>query len=243
MAKAKNNGYTILLSSSAPIIYHQVFHPADVPYNPFKDLTPLGLTTVTPMIVTIRSDAPYKNFKEMMDYAHKNPGKIRVGTAGVGSTGDFDVQLIKALTGMDVTAVPLAGGGPAIAALLDGHVEAVLVSFGALTDHLRSGKMKGVLISTKVSEFPDIPTLKQLGYQQDLLGNWYAFYGPAGLPAQVKETLSLAIEKVAKDPALSAKVAQTGLIQQFEPPEKLLARMREESRMIEEMAKKSGLIK
>jgi tripartite-type tricarboxylate transporter receptor subunit TctC len=85
--------------------------------------------------------------------------------------------------------------------------------------------------------------LKQLGYQQDLLGMWLAFYGPAGLPAQVKETLSLAIEKVAKDPSLSSKMVHMGMIQEFEPPEKLLARMQEEYRMGEEIAKKSRMVK
>jgi len=243
VAKAKNDGYTLLLGPSTPIIYSKVHHPTDVPYDSFKDLTPLGLTTLTPMIVAIRSDAPYKDFKEMMDYANKNPGKIRFGTAGVGSTGDFDTEIIKALAGMNVTAVPFKGASPVITALLGGHVEVAPLTLGTVISHLNSGKIKGIVISNKFSEFPDIPTFKQLGYQQDLLGVWFAFYGPAGLPAQVKETLSLAIEKVVKDPTLCSKVAQMGMIQEFEPPEKLLARMQEEYRMVEEIARKSGLKK
>jgi tripartite-type tricarboxylate transporter receptor subunit TctC len=243
VAKAKNDGYTLLLTPSAPIIYNKVLHPEDVPYDSFKDLTPLGLTTLTPIIVAMRSDAPYKDFKEMMDYANKNPGKVRCGTMGVGSVGDFDTEIIKALASMHVTAVPFKGASPAITALLGGHIEAAAVALGPMISHMRSGKAKGIIISNKFSEFPDVPTFKQLGYQQDLLGVWFAFYGPAGLPGQVKETLSLAIGKVVKDPTISSKLIQTGMIQEFEPPEKLLMRMQEEYKMVEEIAKKSRMVR
>lgn len=243
VAKAKNDGYTLLLTPSAPIIYNKVLNPGDVPYDSFKDLTPLGLTTFTPILIGIRSDAPYKDFKEMVEYAKKNPGNVRCGTMGVGSVGDFDTEIVKALAGVNVTAVPFKGASPAVTALLGGHVEAAAVALGPLISHVRGGKIKGIVISNKFSEFPDIPTLKQLGFPQDLLGVWFAFFAPAGVPAQIKETLALAIEKVVKDPTISSKLAQMGMVQEFEPPEKLLTRMREEYRMLEEIAKKSGMVK
>ena len=243
VAKAKSDGYTILLAPTAPIIYSKVRNPAAVPYDPFKDLTPLGVTTVTPMLVVIRSDAPYTTFKEMLDYAQKNPRKLRFGTAGVGSTGEFNLQIIKAVTGLDVTAVPFEGGAPAVAAVMGGHVEAAPITLPVVASDLRGKKIKGILISSRFPEFPDISTLKRLGYQQDLLGNWYGFYGPAGLPVEVKETLSLAIEKVVKDPSLSSKMTQLGMVQEFEPPDKLLARMQEEYKTVEEIAKKTGVAK
>ena len=243
VAKARNDGYTLLLTPSAPIIYNKVLHPADVPYDSFKDLTPLGLTTLTPIIVAIQSDAPYKDFKEMMDYANKNPGKVRCGTMGVGSVGDFDTEIIKVVGDMKVSGVPFKGASPAITALLGGHVEAAAVALGPMINHMRSGRAKGVVISNKFPEFPEIPTLRQLGFQQDLLGVWFAFYGPAGLPAQIRETLSSAIEKVVKDLTISSKLIQTGMIQEFEPPEKLLIRMQEEYKMVMEIAKRTGMVK
>jgi tripartite-type tricarboxylate transporter receptor subunit TctC len=162
---------------------------------------------------------------------------------GVGSVGDFDTEIIKALANMNMTAVPFKGASPAITALLGGHIEAAAVALGPMISHMRSGKAKGIIISNKFSEFQDVPTFKQLGYQQDLLGVWFAFYGPAGLPGQVKETLSLAIGKVVKDPTIFSKLIQTGMIQEFEPPEKLLMRMQEEYKMVEEIAKKSGMVR
>jgi tripartite-type tricarboxylate transporter receptor subunit TctC len=97
--------------------------------------------------------------------------------------------------------------------------------------------------SSAFPEFSDIPTLKQLGYPEDLLGVWFAFFSPAGTPAPVTGTLSSAIEKVVHDSAISSKLAQLGMVQEFEPPEKLLKRMREEYKMVEAIAKKAGMVK
>jgi tripartite-type tricarboxylate transporter receptor subunit TctC len=85
--------------------------------------------------------------------------------------------------------------------------------------------------------------LTQLGYHQNLLGVWLAFFAPAGVPAEVTRTLVPAIEKVVKDPAIGSKLAPLGIVQDYAPPEKLLAEIREEHRTVEEIAKKAGLVK
>jgi tripartite-type tricarboxylate transporter receptor subunit TctC len=82
-----------------------------------------------------------------------------------------------------------------------------------------------------------------LGYPQDLLGVWFAYFSPAGIPTPITGTLVSAIEKVVHDPALSSKLAQLGMIQEFEPPGKLLTRMHEEYKMVEEIAKRTGMVK
>jgi tripartite-type tricarboxylate transporter receptor subunit TctC len=201
------------------------------------------LATISPVLIVVGSDAPYKNFKELIEYAKKNPGKVRCGTPGVGSVSDFNVEIIKSLTGAEITIVPFKGASPAVTALLGGHVETIATAAGPLISHVRSGKMKGIVASSKFPEFSDIPTLKQLGYQQDLLGVWFAYFSPAGIPTPIMGTLVSAIEKVVQDSVISSKLAQLGMIQEFEPPEKLLTRMREEYKMVEEIAKRTGMVK
>jgi tripartite-type tricarboxylate transporter receptor subunit TctC len=243
VVKSKKDGYTILFTNNASIIYTKILHPENVPYDSFKDLTPLGLATISPGVVVVQSDAPYKNFKELVEFAKKNPGKVRCGTPGVGSVSDFNVEIIKSLTGAGITTVPFKGASPAVTALLGGHVEAIATAIGPLINHMRAGKMKGIVTSNKFLEFSDVPTLKQLGYQQDLLGVWFAYFAPAGVPSQISGTLVSAIEKVVNNQSISSKLAQLGMIQEFEPPEKLLTRMQEEYKMVEEIAKKSGMVK
>ena len=243
VVKAKKDGYTILIAPNAALISSRIMNPETVRYDPFKDLTPLGMATRSPIILAVRSDAEYKSFRELIEYAKKNPGKIRVGTFGTGSGGHFAVEIINSLTGAGLTMVPFKGASPAITAILGGHVEAVAPALGTLTGHLKSGSLRGVVISSKFPEFPDIPTLPQLGYRQNFWGVWWAFFAPAGISAEVTGVLIPAIEKAAKNPGITAKLAALGIVQDYLPPDKLVAEIREEHRTVEEIAKKAGLVK
>jgi len=241
--KAKKDGYTILLTNNAALIYNRILTPESVAYDPFKDLTPLGLATRFPLLLLVRPDAPYKSFNEMVEFAKKNPGKVHVGTVGAGSVGHFTLEIINTLTGAGLIMVPFKGASPGVTALLGGHVEGGVLALGTLLSHLKSGAMKGILASNKIPEFPEIPTLSQLGYRQNLFGVWLAFFAPTGVPAEVTKALVPAVEKAVKDPAVAAKLGGLGMVQDYVPPEKLFAEIREEHRTVEEIAKKTGLVK
>jgi tripartite-type tricarboxylate transporter receptor subunit TctC len=114
---------------------------------------------------------------------------------------------------------------------------------GDATDVAGRTTMRGIVASTKMPEFPQIPTLTQLGYKQNLLGVWSAFFAPAGVPAEVSKTLIAALEKVVKDPAVASKLGNLGKVADYVPPDKLIAEIREEHRTVEQIAKKTGLIK
>src|SRR5436309_2055325 len=124
-------------------------------------LTPLGLAMRSPSILAVRSAAPYKTFAEMVEHSKKNPGSVRVGTTGAGSVGDFCVLTLNSLTGAGLVTVPFTGASPAVTALLGGHVEGVVLALGTMTGHLRSGTLRGIVISSKYPDFPDIPTLSE----------------------------------------------------------------------------------
>ena len=243
VVKAKKDGYTILLTPNAAVISARILNPESVTYDPLKDLTPLGLTTRTPILLAVREDAPYRTFGEMVEFSKKNPGKVRVGTVGTGSVGHLNLEMINTLTGANLTMVPFRGGAPGITALLGGHIEGGAFSLGALSSHVKGGAVRGMVVSNSFPGYPDIPTLTKLGYRQNLLGVWLAFFAPAGVPADVTKTLAVAIEKVARDPAIAAKLVSFGILQDYAPPEKLVAEIREEHRTVEELAKKAGLVK
>jgi tripartite-type tricarboxylate transporter receptor subunit TctC len=243
VVKAKKDGYTILLTSNTALISGRILNPETVPYDSFKDLTPLGMATRTPVMLVVRSDAPYKRFADLVDFAKKNPGKIRVGTAGVGTAGHFALELINSLTGAGMTMVPFKGASPAATALIGGHVEAALLAIGTLSGHLQGGQVRGLVVSSKSPPFPDVPMLTQLGYPQNVHGVWYAFFAPAGIPQEISAALIPAIEKAVKEPGIVAKLAPLGMVQDYVPPEKLVTEMREEYKSVEEIAKKAGLVK
>lgn len=243
VVKAKNDGYTLLLTPNAGVVTSRVLNPETVAYDPLKDLTPLGLAARSPILLAVRRDAPYRGLREMVEFAKKNPGMVRVGTAGAGTVGHLDIEMINSLTGAGLIVVPFKGGGPGITALLGGHVEGLALTLGALNAHVKSGAMRGIVMSSKFPEFPEIPTLTELGYRQNMLGAWMAFYAPAGVPAEVKNVLVPAIEKVVKDPRIASLLVGVGILQAYAPPEKVLTEIREETRTVEEIAKKAGLVK
>jgi len=243
VVKARKDGYTILITPNAALVSGRIMNPDTISYDPLKDLTPLGGVTRTPVILVVRSDAPYKTLPEMIEFAKKNPGKVRVASVGPGSVGHFSMEMLNALTGAGLTHVPFKGGAPGITAVLGGHVEVGAFSVGATSSHLKSGALRGLVVSSKSPAFPEIPTMTELGFRQNLPGIWFGFYGPAGMPAEVTKALVPAIEKVMKDPAIAAKLAPLGMVQDYTPPEKVMAEIREEHRTLEELAKKAGLVK
>jgi tripartite-type tricarboxylate transporter receptor subunit TctC len=243
VVKAPKDGYTIALTNNASLVFRAILDPKVATYDPLRDLTPLALAMRTPSILTTGASQPFTNFKEMVAYARQNPGKVRVGTAGVGSVGDFCVQTINSLTGAGITMVPFTGAAPAVTAVRGAHVEGVVLALGTMTGHLKSGAVRGMVISSKVPAFPEIPTLGELGYAEPLFGVWAAFFAPAGVPAEVTKVLVPALQRAISSPATVARLQPLGIVADYAPPEKLAAEIRDEHRRVSDIARKAGLVK
>jgi tripartite-type tricarboxylate transporter receptor subunit TctC len=243
VVQAKKDGHTILFAQNSALTFRTVLDPQAVTYDALRDLVPLGIASRTPSILVVRSDAPYRNFAEFIEYSKKNPGQVRVGHPGAGSVGDFCVQLIDALTGAGLVAVPYTGAAPAIAALRGGHIEGVVLALGALSTHIKSGAFRGLVASSQFPEFADIPTLRELGYREDLFGIWWSFLAPAGIPEDARKALVSAIEQAVKSPAITARLLPLGILQSYAPPEQTAAEIRDELKRVSEMARKTGLVK
>ncbi len=243
VVKSKPDGYTIVLTNNASLVFRSILDPKTASYNPLTDLTPLGLAMRSPSILAVRGDAPYKSFRELVEYARDNPGSVRIGTAGVGSVGDFCVRTINSLTSVEITMVPFTGASPVVSALLGGHIEGGILALGTMTGHLRSGTLRGVVISNKYPDFPDIPTLAELGYPEPFFGIWVGFFAPAGVPAEVTRALVPALEQAIKSPAIGARLKPLGMLMDYSPPDKLLTEIRDEHARVLEIAEKAGLVK
>ena len=243
VVQAKKDGHTILFAQNSALTFRAVLDPQSVTYDALRDLVPLGVASRTPSLLVVRSDAPYKTFAEMIDYAKKNPGKVRIGHPGAGSVGDFCVQLISALAGVELVSVPYTGAGPSITALHGGHIEGVVSALGALSAHLKSGAFRGLAASSRFPEFADIPTLRELGFREELFGIWFSFLAPSGIPDDARKALVGAIEQAVKAPAIAARLLPLGILQSYAPPEQMATEIREEFKRVSEMAKKTGLVK
>src|SRR5512136_1096020 len=168
VARSKKDGYTLAYTNSAAIVFTRALNPETVPYDPDKDLEPLGLHLFFPNAIAVQASAPWKSFAELLDYAKKNPNKLRVSTTGTGSTSHFNLEIIQSLSGAQFTHIPFKGGESVITALLGGHVEMTFDAINKITPHVESGKMRVLLLTNKMPESPNVPTIRELGYKQDL---------------------------------------------------------------------------
>ncbi|HUL31986.1 MAG TPA: tripartite tricarboxylate transporter substrate binding protein [Thermodesulfobacteriota bacterium] len=218
VVRSKKDGYTIGYTSSGAIVYARVINPETVPYDPGKDLEPLGVHLFYPLTVTVQESSPWKTLPELVGYAKKNPGKLRVSTTGVGSTDHFNVGIIQSVTGAQFTHVPFKGGESVVTALLGGHVEVTFDTLSKVLPHVESGKLRVLVISKKRAEFPNIPTLTELGYKQGMISAWFGFYAPTGIPEEARKALVSAIEKAINNPELKAKTEKLGFIVDYKPP-------------------------
>lgn len=241
VAHARKDGHTILFSPNSVLTFRPALDPKSASYDAQKDLVPLGISSRTPSILGVRSDAPYRSFAELVEHARKNPGQVRIGHSGAGSVGEFCILLVNALTGAELLPVPHNGAAPAVIALRGGHIEGVVLALGALGTHIKSGTLRGLATSNRVAEYADIPALKELGYREDLFGVWFSYLAPAGLPEDARKALVGAIEQAVKAPAVGAKLAPLGILQAYATPEQQAAEIREELKRVTEMAKKAGL--
>jgi tripartite-type tricarboxylate transporter receptor subunit TctC len=243
IVKSKKDGYTIGYTSSAAMVYSRITNADSLPYDPLKDLEPLGLQVFFPVGVAVLESSPWKNFAALIDHAKRHPGDLRVSTAGLGSTANFNVELTQSLTGAQFNHVPFKGGEAVITALLGGHVEVTYDAFGKFIPHIHSGKMRVLLLAKKMSEFPNIPTMTELGYKQDLLSGWFALFAPVGMPSEAKKILIPAIEKAVKNPELKAKIGKLGYIADYKSPEEVRKLMIEDYETANALAAKIGLRK
>src|SRR5258706_2276638 len=102
VVKARKDGQTILFAQNSALTFRAVVDPQSVTYDALKDLVPLGIAVRTPSVLVVSGDAPYRSLAELVDYAKKNPGRVRIGHPGAGSVGEFCVQLINVLTGAEL---------------------------------------------------------------------------------------------------------------------------------------------
>lgn len=242
IVKSKNDGYTIGYTSSAALVYSRITNPS-LPYDPLKDLEPLGLQVFFPIGVTVLESSPWKSFAALIDHAKRHPGELRVSTAGLGSTANFDLALTQSLTGAQFNHVPFKGGEAVVTALLGGHVEVTYDAFGKHIPHINSGKMRSLMVSKKMPEFPNIPTMTELGFRQDLLSGWFALFGPVGMPSEAKQILIPAIERAVKNPELKAKTGELGYIADYKSPEEVRKLMIDDYETANALAAKMGLRK
>lgn len=239
VARAKADGYTLVVSSQSSHLANPLTQP-QVGYDPVKDFENIAILGRLPNALVVHSSLPFKTFKEFIDYAKKNPGKLNYGSGGVGSMGQLNVEMLKASTGAFTTHIPYRGGTPLITAVLGNEVQFILDNLVIMLPHIQAGKVRALAVANdqRLPQLPDVPTLAEVGYPQLNLTSWIGIAAPAGTPDAVVQTLHKAVRQVATSPAMIANLKDRGVI----PPEEMTPAAFEKM-MAERMVKFGDVVK
>ena len=194
---AKADGYTIGAASNS--IFGATFvTKGDVDWRNFAPVVSLSADN---MALTVNVDSPWKTFPEFFEHVKANPGKVRVGNSGAGGIWHIAALAFNQAAGVELLPVPFAGGGPAVTALLGGHIEATSVTPGDMTAVLPTGKLRILAIAapTRNPFYPDVPTIKEAIGTEVVVRNWSGVVAPKGTPAERIAVLAEAFGKVVQD--------------------------------------------
>lgn len=210
VANAKPDGYTLCAATSTGIV--RAPQMQQVTFKPLKSFTPIIGFASPQNAIVVRSDAPWKTFREFLDYAKKNPGKVKYGTTGVGSAMHHVMAYLELKEGIKWIHLPYKGTADAMTALMGGHVDAC--SSGP--EHVPFARQGQVTILAYAEErrnpkIPDVPTLKELGY------DWanetvFSIVGPAGLPPAILAKLESAFTKAKDGPEFKTVIDKLDLV-------------------------------
>ena len=191
------DGYTLSIVSSGQF---RMPHVSKVPWDPLRDFTWIMGVTAYTFGVAVRTDSPWKTFPDLVADAKANPGKYTMGTSGRGNVGHVAMEKVGKATGMQMTLVPFKGAAEFMAALVGGHID--VVPDGGWGVMARAGRVRLLAMMTpnRLPSWPDVPTLKELGYDVSILP-MLLIAGPKGMDPAVVKTLHDAFKKAAFDPA------------------------------------------
>ena len=207
VAVAKPDGYTLLLTVPSLHTLPEVDKLfGRTPTFTRDQFVPIARLNADPLVVAVNAERPWKTMKEVLDDAKKRPGEIVFASAGLYGATHVPMEMILfAAGGLKMRHLPTAGGGPATTAVLGGHADLWASTIGPATPHIKSGKIRPLAVtSAKRNEFfPDVPTLKELGYDVEYY-LWIGLFAPKATPAPVVKVLRDATRQAVQDPELKS---------------------------------------
>jgi tripartite-type tricarboxylate transporter receptor subunit TctC len=212
VSKSSPDGYTLLVQS--PTLIASPLMLKKVPYDVFKDFTPVTLLGSVPMIMVSSGKNPSNTISDFLKYAQDPSRKVSFGTSAVGSPMHLAMESIKYASKLDVPIVAYRGTAAAINDLLGGQIDAIIDAIPSISPHIASGKLKALAVTTKkrLPAYPQIPTLAESGFPEFEMVSWYGLWGPANLPPAISKQLAEMSSKAMESKSVRDLLVKQGFI-------------------------------
>jgi tripartite-type tricarboxylate transporter receptor subunit TctC len=215
LAASKPDGYTVGITNSGMLLQPLL---SKTQYNYATDLDGVVMAGEIPFVLAVKSDAPYKTLEEFVAYAKTNPGKVKYGHTGIGSSSHTPLEQFALAAKLNIESVPYDGGSLLIASLLGGHIQAILNNPVDLQAHIKAGTIRVLAAAgeQRIDDplYKDVPTFKEKGY--NVLSILFQGFGaPKGIPEDVLKVLRDGFERIARDPEIEQAIRDLGLVPRF----------------------------
>ncbi|MDB5415921.1 MAG: Tripartite-type tricarboxylate transporter, receptor component TctC [Rubritepida sp.] len=208
IARAPPDGHTFGLVISAVISTALISRQ---PYDPIRDLTPILLLARVADILVVPMSSPIRTVADLIAHAKSHPG-LTYGSPGIGTSVHIAGEMFALAAGVEMVHVPYRGGGPALTDLLSGHLQLMFGNASSTLPYVREGALRAIAVTSaqRVPYLPDVPTIAESGLPGFAIDEWYAFVGPAGMPAPVVERLNAGLAGIITQPAERARLLDMG---------------------------------
>jgi tripartite-type tricarboxylate transporter receptor subunit TctC len=239
-ARAAPDGYTLIFSSSSGLVILPLLQK--VPYDSFRDFSPISLVVNSPQMLVSHPSVPATNIEELVALARAKPGTLHCASPGTGTSNHLGCETLNMMTGIRIMHVPYKGTGPAITDVMGGQVQMMFNSMPAVWPLAKAGKLRAIAHggAKRSPAAPNVPTVAETlpGF---LCLTWYAMLAPRGTPPAVVSRVNAEMVKMFNDPTFSKKLSDQGQDPQATTPAELTAYMRTESDRYTKIIKATGV--
>ncbi len=241
VARATPDGYTVLLATGSLLAINVSLYK-NLGYDPEKDFEPISMIGTQTNVLYLHPSVPAKSLGELIAHARANPGKLSFGSGGNGTPAHLAGELLKIEAKIDITHVPFRGTGPALQAVIGGHVPMAFNPPSPLIPHIQSGAIRPVAITTlkRTTVLPEVPTVAELGFPGFEAMTWHALVAPAGTPKEIVAALHAATAATVNDPDVRKALTDLGVDVVGGTPDELRAYLKSEIPKWAEVVKTSG---
>jgi tripartite-type tricarboxylate transporter receptor subunit TctC len=211
-AKAAPDGYTVV-TVIAGYAANVTLYAGKLPFDPLKDLVPVSLAAIAPLVMTVNPNLPAKDVRELIAYAKANPGKLNFGSSGIGAAAHLTCELFKQTVGIDMVHIPFKGTAPAMQAAMANDIQILVDTPSSLMPQVRGGKLRalGMFSGKRLPAYADVPTIAEAGGPALESSTWVLFMAPGGTPKEIVNRLAAETAKALGESDIRERLGQTGI--------------------------------
>ena len=244
VAKAPQDGYTLLLGSNGPLTNAPVLQ-ARLPYDPERDFAAVAMISRSPVTLSVRADSPFRTIADLLAAARAKPGDLSIGSSGQGSATHFLIEQVMAAAGINLTHVPYRGSSQSVPDLIAGNIPLVMAEISTILPLWQSGRARILAMSSagRMPIAPEIPTLIEQGLNLTG-GSWAGLVTAAGAPPEAVAALAAAVQAGLREPTYRARQAELGaeiVAEAEQNPAGFAAWLRRERAEIRAIADRAGI--